>query len=304
MSFVKFLPSLSNLSALNPSAFVPKSSKVTLKQVLVLVLVFGIERIFEKDVFECPPSRYFMYGSLFLVGPAICLFSLTLLLFPTFWEVVTGCWGAHFSKRWVTKNLVKILFQALLPPGVWIVVALMRSNYYICLKLGPKKLALDRALRALNGSTVAQVKANVDETFSKAKADSEMLAWILFDSIVMLAFIVVCIRRCWCMRAEGSLPELDHYDKLEAEAAAGEFKILLEQRAEKAGKSNVHDEFENAKTLTSNEYRQLEMMREKLQWNYPRIAGDLSKPYRHQMLPQGIGEVSTKGHQTLNVNFL
>ncbi|EDO45230.1 predicted protein, partial [Nematostella vectensis] len=173
-----------------------KNSRTTLKNVLVLVLVFGMEQIFEKDVFECPSSKYFMYGNMFLFGPAICLLSLTLLLNATFWEVVTGCWAAHFSKRWVTKNLVRILFQALLPPGVWIVVALIRSNYYICLKLGPKKLALDRALRARNGSTVAQVKEKVDETFLNAMAESHMLAWILFDSLVVLAFIVVCFRRC------------------------------------------------------------------------------------------------------------
>ena len=128
-----------------------KKSKTTLRNLVVFVLVLSLEQIFEKGVFECPSSGYLTYGYLFIIGPAICLFNLTILLNGSLWDVITGCRRAQFSRRWLCKRLVRHVLEAFLPPCVWLIVALVQTRYYVCAKLGREDVAKKRALQLVNG---------------------------------------------------------------------------------------------------------------------------------------------------------
>ena len=129
-----------------------KKSKRTLRNLVVFILVLALEQIFEKQVFKCPSSDYFIYGNSFIIGPAICLFNLTILLNGSLWDVITGCRQAQFSRRWLCKRLVRYVLEALLPPCVWLIMALVQTRYYTCAVLGPKDEAQKRALLRNNGT--------------------------------------------------------------------------------------------------------------------------------------------------------
>ena len=134
-----------------------QNSKRTLKNLVVLILVLALEQIFEKGVFKCPSKSYSMYGNLFIIGPAICLFNLTILLNGSLWDVVTGCWQTSVSRRWLCKRLVQHGLEALLPPCVWLIMALVQTHYFVCARLGPKNVALKRALRLNNGKRIVLI---------------------------------------------------------------------------------------------------------------------------------------------------
>ena len=128
-----------------------KNSKRTLRNFVVFILVLALERIFEKNVFKCPSSRFVVYGNLFMFGPAVCLFTLTILLNGSLWDVITGCRQAHFSRAWKCKRLVRHVLEAFLPPCVWLIMALVQTQYYTCAVLGPMEEAKRKKLLQNNG---------------------------------------------------------------------------------------------------------------------------------------------------------
>lgn len=259
-----------------------KTSRATLRHVLIFMLVFGLERIFEKDVFKCPNGNYYLYGMLFLSCPALSLFVLTLLLNVKFWEVLTGCRLSHFKRSFVFKRATSMVFQALLPPGVWIVVALIQTNYYVCAKLGPKDTAIRKATRnTTDARKIKEIKYNIERLFNKAQTESHIIAWGVFITLIVLAFVAVCIRRCLFLEADGILPDLNDYQKLEAEAAVEHFKENIEKIAKKEGEKSVTVFLEESiNKMPNSAYSQVEYVKIELSKKYPRTTGDLSKPYR------------------------
>lgn len=271
-----------------------KTSKTTLKNVVVILLVFGLEQLFEKGVFNCPASdNHRVYGVLFIIGPAVCLFNLTLLLHSHFWDIVTGCRHAHFSRRWVCKNVARIVFQALLPAGVWIVTALVQTQYYVCAKLGPK----EEALRMAVNSTVKQ---QIETEYIKARAESQILAWVLFNSLVVLGTLAVCVRRCCFLRAEGSMPTMYDYEKIEAEVAVVKFKERMEEEAAKEAEHYVNGVFD--KFQGKDGFCKMFGVRRELVEKYPRSTGDLSKPYRQGGVTCEVDGSPRRQHEKLLAN--
>lgn len=262
-----------------------KTNSATLRNVLIFVLVFGLERIFEKDVFKCPERNHRLYGMSFLVCPAVSLFVLTLLLNVKFWHVLTGCRLSQFRPSFVFKRVVSMVFQAFLPPGVWLVVALIQTNYYVCLQHGPKDTAIKIATQnATDAKKIKEIKYGIERKFYQAECESHMMAWAFFISLIIFAFFVVCIRRCLFLQADGILPDLDDYEKLEAEAAVDHFKERIREIAVSEGESYVNVALENCKRKSELKtgFSQVEYVREKLALKYPRTTGDLSKPYRDE----------------------
>ncbi|XP_031564514.1 calcium homeostasis modulator protein 6-like [Actinia tenebrosa] len=273
---IKFV---SRLTTLLKSSF--KTSGSTLKNILVLVLVFGLERIFEKDIFKCPRRKYFLYGSLFLFCPAVCLFSLTLLLNTKFWEVLTGCHLNRFRPRWVLRRASSITVQAILPAGVWIVVALVQTNYYVCARLGPKEAALRNAITNANGTLSSkEIKLRIENLFSEAETESHIIAWILFVSIITLAFFAVCIRRCWFRRADGDLLEMEEYDELEAKAAVEYLTEKMKELAKEEGEKYVEDKLKEKEENEGERRNWVSGVRDEVARMYPRMTGNLSEPYK------------------------
>ena len=248
------------------------NSKTTLKNLVVVILVFGLEQIFEKAVFKCPASDHHFYGLLFIVGPAVCLFNLTLLLHTRLWDVVTGCRRNHFSCQYVSKKVLRAIFQALLPAGVWVGLALVQSRYFVCTILGPKEQAMEAAKNDTQ-------RANIERKYALAEAQSQILAWVIFDSIIVAGTLAVCVRRCCFYQAEGSLPNIYDYERMEADAAVAKFREQMDEEAKKAGETFVERKFEDCGVEG---YEKVRDVRREVAKKYPRSTGDLSKPYRKQ----------------------
>ena len=115
-----------------------EDSKVTLRNVVTVLLIIGLEAILENTMWLCPKEGYFLYGMLYVWGPAVCLFNIALLSNASFWELVTGCYKIHVKKRWICKRMVVSVFESVLAPVVWMVNVLIDGKYFVCLRLGPK----------------------------------------------------------------------------------------------------------------------------------------------------------------------
>jgi len=196
--------------------------------------------------------------------------------------VLTGFRMSHFRPSFVFKRVSTMVFQALLPPGVWIVVALIQTSYYVCAKLGPKEAAIRNATKnTTDAKKIKTITYTVEQSFSQAATESHIIAWFFFVSLIVLAFTFVCIRRCLFLQADGMLPDLKDYSQLEAEAAVEFFKAKIEKIAEDEGKNFVNDMEEESKIEKPDcAYSRVEYVRAKMSLKYPRTTGDLSKPYR------------------------
>ena len=126
--------------------------------------------------------------------------------------------------------------------------------------------------------TKEAVKEEIEGKFARVSTQSQMIAWCLFDTLVILATLAVCIRRCCFLRTEGSLPYMEEYGKLESEAAVEEFKAQMNKKAEESGKEFVRSLFENRKE--NDVYNIISEVRVEVARKYPRVTGNLSMPYR------------------------
>lgn len=69
------------------------NQKSTIGYGFMAIATIGSERLFSLFSFQCPCNRQqnFMYGLLYLFGPAVVLFSVGLFLSTRLWKLYTGC---------------------------------------------------------------------------------------------------------------------------------------------------------------------------------------------------------------------
>ena len=68
-----------------------QSNEVPLKTIVAALLLYGVKEFLNDIVFSCPDKNFEIYGSLFIFGPSVFLFCLSLLASTPFWQVATGC---------------------------------------------------------------------------------------------------------------------------------------------------------------------------------------------------------------------
>ena len=124
----------------------------------------------------------------------------------------------------------------------------------------------------------AAAKEEIEKEYTKAAAESQILAWALFDSLVIIGTLAVCVRRCCFLRAEGSMPTIYDYEKIEAEAAVVKFQERMEEEAKQEAERHVNNIFEEFQHRDG--YTRIVLVHKKLTKKYPRCTGNLSKPYR------------------------
>ncbi|XP_070543681.1 calcium homeostasis modulator protein 5-like [Ptychodera flava] len=119
-------------------------NKTSIQNVVVILLVFGGEAVFEVVVFKCPchPVHRIFYSWMFIVGPAFTLFVIGVVVNNKTWKIITGCCRApngciEFCKP---RNycdggccgLIGVSVRALVGAVAWIFIAFMSSVYYAC----------------------------------------------------------------------------------------------------------------------------------------------------------------------------
>lgn len=120
---------------------------------LVALLTAGGEQIFSSVVFRCPCNELnFLYGTVFLLVPALALLLLGYILSKRTWKLFTGlCQRRAKLCRW--RRLAAcgmVLFQisttAMVAPSSWIAVALLNGNYFECVMTGTNVSAYNNHL--------------------------------------------------------------------------------------------------------------------------------------------------------------
>ena len=232
--------------------------------VVICLLVFGIENAVQKNLFTCPVTSYKAYSLLFLFGPANIMFGLGFLTSKFLISGFQGCWKANLSRSILARQMFKCLLVGISSFIIYLGIALMQKDYYVCLKLGPKPPSNKK---------------------SKIAAESQMIGWALFIILVCVCFFVTLIRISLFMepQADPEFISVKTYEKLEARAAAKHFNEKVTLLAEEEGKKTVCDLFVkfDKMTVNSDAAEIIRLLRNQILEKYPRGTGDLSRPYRY-----------------------
>lgn len=255
------------------SAFkaVAQSNEVPLKTVVAALLLYGVKEFLNDIVFSCPEEHFTIYGSLFIFGPSVFLFCLSLLASSSFWQVVTGCcllkWREKKLLLLKTKNSV---FVAFMPPLIWLMYAFVEEDYYICAKFGPLSAALAKA----NSSAE---KDAINKMFANAKTLSQLIAWGLLLGLVILSTIFVTVYRL-CMPIDPKLLGRYAFQEYQADKAVSLFNERIQPLAEQDAKELIDGLFDKYKGKKHND--QINLIEDELKVLFPRHAGDLNAPFR------------------------
>lgn len=209
------------------------SKKTPAKPIVLILFVYALEQILTtKTFYSCPESGHRAYGALFLFGPGLCFFVLSLLLNKSFLNTVSGCWKRRNMSQ-VCWSTIKALKTGIFVAFVWLVLAFANTQFYLCFSLGPEpsKDRLDKMDEKKRKEKLM--------LFSNEKTRSTVICWSLFLSAICFAFFSTMIRTCIFSEAEGTLPSLQKYEKLERKAVAAKFKEKMEMLAKEEGEKQV-----------------------------------------------------------------
>ena len=118
------------------------------------IVVFSttlVNQVLKNKIFKCPSSSHDTYGWSFLLCPGLTLAFLTLLVSQNLSKVLTGICqtdrdvpenasGGKRKRTWkfIIRNVSIALFMANVAFLSWVIVTLLATDTYVCIKLGPQ----------------------------------------------------------------------------------------------------------------------------------------------------------------------
>lgn len=253
------------------------SSEIPVKTSLITVLLYGFKAFLQQLVFDCPRDYHILYGCLFICGPAVILFCLSMLISESFWTLVTGCCRLQSRKRklvWWKSS--KSVYLSLLPPCIWFVFAFMEGDFYVCLTLGPIKTALENAADSSS-------KEKIHEKFAQSKSISVIISWVMLITLAVTVTVCVTLSRILA-QVDPKLQGEIEFDEIEAQEAVklwnGRLQILAKAQAfeviEEVSNTFIHDEQD------SDVSEQIRQGADYLKQLYPRYGGVVSGHFRNE----------------------
>ena len=248
------------------------TSEVPIKTSFITILVYGFKEFLHQIVFECPRDYNKLYAALFICGPSIILFCLSMLISESFWVLVTGCCRFQSRKRklvwWKSRNSI---YFSLLSPCLWLVFAFMQGDYYVCLMLGPIEAAQEKTVD-LN------IRTAIDHHFDSAKTFSVIVAWLMLIILTTVITIFVTLTRLYARIDPKLLGEID-FDEVEAQEAV----LLWNERLQRLAKVQALEVIEEVSNSfkDSNLSDQIRLGEEYLKELYPKFGGIVSGQYRN-----------------------
>ena len=259
------------MGIVNAFQTVAQSNEVPLKTIVIALLLYGVKEFLNDIIFTCPEEYFAIYGSLFIFGPSVLLFCLSLLVSSAFWQIVTGCYLLRRrEKKLLLLKSKNSIFVACLPPVIWLVYAFVEEDYYVCAKLGPLVTALAKA------NTTA-LKDAVNKEFSHTRIVSELIAWGLILGLVVFSTIFVTIYRL-CIPIDPKLQGEFAFHEYEADKAVTHFNEKIKPLAEQDALQMVDSLFEKYKDKSHVD--QVKTIENQLKKMFPRHAGVLNGPFR------------------------
>jgi hypothetical protein len=227
---------------------IAKASDTPIKTFLVSALMYVAKKISKDNLFSCPVQDHLVYGSLFIYGPAVMLLCISLLISESFWNLsVSGCCCRRHRGVWWRSR--KSVYLALLPSLVWLILVFGDGHYYVCAKLGSIESA-----KAEANDPVALIAVEIK--FSNALSQSQIVAWVLILSLVVMATIVMSVDRC-TSKLGSRIIKKEEFDEIEAFYAMELFNERIKPMAEAQAKASVDRLFEEYKDNKPGDFTKL-----------------------------------------------
>ncbi|PFX24044.1 Protein FAM26E [Stylophora pistillata] len=191
-----------------------QDNSITLRNVVVAASTYGLERLLNAGVFHCPENGYRKYGFAFLFGPVFILFCVNLLVIGEVWKLSSRMHVKRYRRRGELKaRVLPSILKACVGPAVWLIVAFLEEDYYLCATIGPHprkdKDILDR-------------KQKEDE----CKSQSHLLAWVILVTLVALGTVMIIWKRCY-LKDNLLMENLYFFERREALSAQKTFKECM-----------------------------------------------------------------------------
>ncbi|XP_068696600.1 uncharacterized protein [Montipora foliosa] len=198
-----------------------QNNSITLRNVVVAASTYGLERLLNAEVFHCPEKNFHQYGFTFLLAPLVVLFCVNLLVIGEIWNLSSRIYIKRYRRRGdcFTRVLLSLL-KACVAPAVWLIVAFLDEDYYVCAKLGPLR----------NRGTSAQRVAEY-------RSQSQIYAWMVLISIVLIGSVFVVWKNCY-LKDNLLMENLYSYERREALSAKKAFTELMGSKCEDANLDN------------------------------------------------------------------
>ena len=167
-----------------------QNNSITLRNLVVAAATYGLERLLNSQVFDCPENSYQQYGFAFLFGPVIILFCTNLLVIGEIWRLSSRMYVKRYRRRGdCIARVLPSLLKACVGPAVWLIAAFLEEDYYLCAKLGP----VPRSQNGENEQEIFERKQKVEE----CKGESKIWAWSVLVALVILGTAVIVLKYCY-----------------------------------------------------------------------------------------------------------
>ncbi|XP_008495603.2 calcium homeostasis modulator protein 6 [Calypte anna] len=218
----------------------------------VSLLTVAMEQIFSSAVFKCPCNSWnTLYGSAFLLVPAIVLFLLGFMVNAKMWHLLTGICSSEKRNSQETcihccHNLVPVLARALVGPPTWIAVALLSVSFYECAASGSSRVQSFMCKDTDCYDLLAKIPCN--PTLSKNitgdslsfQAQSQLIGWLLILIITTVVLSSKCYSRC-----TSPVTYLQHkFCKIYSEQETKLFEVKAKEHATNLAEVNTRCFFE------------------------------------------------------------
>lgn len=168
-----------------------QDNTITLKNLVIGLTTFGLERLTNSEIFDCPMDDHKRYGNSFLFFPVFILFCANLLIIGEIWKLSGRCYILRYRRhgdvfaRLIPTGIVK----ALVGPAVWLIACFGNAGYYLCATVGPD-------ITKRNLTDPEEIK-DLEETFAARRSESHVIAWVVFGLTVLLGTIVIVCKNCF-----------------------------------------------------------------------------------------------------------
>lgn len=191
------------------------NNKTTLTNLVISLAVLGLQFLLNAEVFDCPLENHQIYGRFWLYGPATIIFFLNMLLIGDVWELSDRCLVAdYYHFGFFCGRTFPSIVKALVGASVWLCVAFLQKDYYICGEVGPD-------IRKRNVTDPEELK-KYDLAVETAGAQSQIFAWVVFLVMAFFATVVIINKNC-ILKDQDILDDICTFEEREAKWAIKTF---------------------------------------------------------------------------------
>ena len=233
---------------LSSLSMVLRNSKNSLIYVSTAAITFGLEELFGSLIFSCPCDGHLVYGLAFLFAPAFLLFIPGVLLQRKLWtyQGTLDAYETHTRTRHYVKVLsiaFDLFVKASIAPISWLVLSLLKQQYFTCAFFGP---SLENKAFANTSDNCLNLESRSEELEENYKARSQVTGLALLLIASLLVFIKICICKCAFDGKRLQLPGLDYYRHVEAKEALKKFHLKAKEIAKQNAETTIDFFFDSS----------------------------------------------------------